>query len=90
MFSFLKNKLNIFMFLVGTIALSRVFGASRMFQAGDDFGGFLHLGLGLVFTIISFTFLAYSVYAEEKANNNLRVNFFFFDWIESKLEEAKV
>lgn len=82
-----KSKFSLFYIAVLTIAiisLSKFFGAAQYFQVGEDWKGILQIAISVPAFVISMTYLAFRVYMEEKQNDNLRKNFFFFDWLESK------
>lgn len=80
---------DIIVFVIAVIAITEFFCAAKLFQTGEDLRGFLTAGISGFIFLISMVFLAYSIYQEEKSKDNLRVSFFFFDWIESKVDMWK-
>jgi len=62
-------------FVLAIFSLSQFFGAHVYFSQGKDFMGCIIVSLSLISFFGSMLFMTYRIYAEEKDNNNLRVNF---------------
>ena len=67
------------MFIVATVAITELFTSYKFFLADNDLRGYLTVGISILVLVLSMFILAYEVYADEKDNNNLRVNFKPFD-----------
>lgn len=74
-------------FIVAVISLSQFFNSAHYFESGTaDLQGILVAGSSAFIFVLCMTFMAYSVYKEEKKRGNLRKTFFFFDWIDLKTQ----
>lgn len=76
-------------FIAATISITKFFGSYHYFQAGEELRAWIMITLYLGIFFFSMGFMAYRIYTEEKKKDNLRSSFFFFDWLESKLEMFK-
>lgn len=62
-------------FVLAIFSLSQFFGSHVYFSQGKDFIGYSVVLLSCLAFLGSMIFMTYRIYAEEKDNNNLRVNF---------------
>jgi ABC-type transport system involved in multi-copper enzyme maturation permease subunit len=72
-----------FVFLVAVISLSEFFNAHKYISAGEGLKATLVICGSLSLFLLSLTFMAYRIYADEKKAHNLKSNFIFFDWLYS-------
>ena len=79
------------MFLIATIAITEFFTAYRYIDAGETIRAITVISISLIAFVVSMTYLAYRMYADEKSSSNLRPesSFYFFDWLYSVEERFK-
>lgn len=68
-------------FILAVFAITEFFTGYKYFQAGNDTQGYLMNSLWLVVFVVAMFFLAYRIYSEEKAKNNIRASFAPFEMI---------
>lgn len=85
-----KSKYSLFdigVFLIAVIALTEFFTSSHYFRSGtEDIKGIFVAVISASIFLLAMVYLAYSIYAEEKKRGNLRKTFYFFDWIDLRIE----
>jgi hypothetical protein len=77
-----KKKLNFafyFAFIVATVAITKFFTSYKYFNAGDRVTAYAVIALCAFALAGSLFFMAFEIYSEEKAKDNLRVSFAPFD-----------
>lgn len=62
-------------FILATYSITEVFCGYKYFKAGLIAQGYLMNSIWLAVFLFTMVFLAYQIYRDEKANNNLRMNF---------------
>ena len=68
-------------FFVGVIALTEFFGGYKYIQSGETIKAAIYIPLTFLVFLISFAFMAFQIYLEEREKGNLKSEFFFFEWI---------
>ncbi len=70
-------------FIVATLSLSGFFGADQYFEQHRDTEGYIVAFSSLALFVASLVYMAFRIYADEKANSNLKVEFKPFEWLYS-------
>lgn len=73
-------------FVTATIAITKFFTSHRYFTEGNSAMGYTVVVTSLLIFAVSLFFMAFEIYAEEKAKDNLRVNFTLFDSMYKKFK----
>lgn len=76
----------IVVFVIAIISLSKFFNSYHYFETGNDLVGYIAAFASLAIFLLCMLFMSFRIYTEEKAKNNLKQRFFFFDWLELRLE----
>lgn len=66
-------------FILATYSITQFFGGYRYFQSGNEVQGYFMNALWLVLFLASMVFLAYRIYSEERARDNIRMPFAPFE-----------
>ena len=68
-------------FVISTLALSGFFNADSYFEQHRDMEGYIVALSSLILFLASLVYMAFRIYAVEKANSNLKVEFAPFEWL---------
>ncbi|MDD9898707.1 MAG: hypothetical protein OXU45_06885 [Candidatus Melainabacteria bacterium] len=66
-------------FILATYSITQFFGGYRYFQSGSELEGYLMNTMWLLMFLASMIFMAYRIYSEERAKDNIRVEFAPFE-----------
>lgn len=75
-------------FVIATVSVTKLFTSHKYFTAGDTGMGAMVVALSSLIFLASLFVLAFEIYSEEKAKDNLRVSFAPFDYLYKRFKQG--